>query len=120
MSRSYEVNIEVEKIRDGEAEAIEEAIENYGEELSFNNHGTTLFAYGETSLCGGASEDDRSRELAKVIWDVTKRPVNITFSWYCLEREPDETCYMTEDDFAEMFPALEQLAMAADGEEESD
>jgi hypothetical protein len=114
MSRSYEVEIEIEGLKEGEAAKIEAALDESGEGLTAESYAVLFHAYGDTTLSGGCSTDDRAEELARVIFEAVKRPVDITFSWWFKEREPDETNFFSDEEFAEMFPALTQLAMAAD------
>jgi hypothetical protein len=119
MSRSYEINIEVEGLEDDEDEKVKAAIESV-EDIEVNTYGSTVFAAGDTTLAGGTTEDDRAQEIAKAIWAAVKAPVAITISWYFKDRDPDETNYFTEDEYDKMFPALEQLAMAAEEEKGED
>lgn len=115
MSRGYEVLIEVTDLEDeDEGEKVKTAILEV-EGLGVHVYGASLQAEGDITLGGGQTEDDWSEEVAKAIWKVTNRAVEITVSWWDKDRDPDETCFFGEPEFLETLPALTQLAAVAKG-----
>jgi hypothetical protein len=116
MSRSYRVDLDA-KVKDiEESGRVTDVIMEFDDELDVDSWPTSVQAYGVVSLGGGNDTDDWATEIAKKIWAVTKRHVEITVNWWYEDRSPDEVTYLDEDAYLATLPALTQLATAADEE----
>ena len=101
MSRHYSMSIEIEGIvpeRQAEIENDANCIWSFEDWVLHNG---LLCAYGDSSLCGGETEEEFTDRLAKAIWQANKAYCQVTVTATYLEDLPCEEHLRDEDDYAQ-------------------
>lgn len=100
MSRRYEMTVEVKKIDPALKSKIQQDLNDiWPFDFDGDKHDQNkIFGTGESCLCGGMSEDDFSRRIAKTILAANKKPCRVNVYATYLEELPYETYSFDEDD----------------------
>ena len=113
MSRLYEMHVKIIGFDPKRQEAIEEAANDEWtfEEWSDNKKWIKsrkskapieMSAYGQEQLCGGESEDEFARRMAKAIMKANGKPCEVQINATCMEDLPYTPFSFDEDDFKEL------------------
>lgn len=107
MSRYYEMSVEVSGHASAKADAIQAAAEQewpFGDWwIAGNDDAATMHATGQSSLCGGESEEEFTERLALAIWRANGAFCRVSVDATYLENLPYETHELDESDYARLI-----------------
>ena len=103
MSRYYGMDVLIHGVQPGRIPAVKEAAEKEWEFDGWTQEEqkgqTNLAAYGESSLCGGETEEELTDRLTQAIWRANQRFCRVTVHAIYLESLPFETHERDEEDY---------------------
>ena len=99
MSRSYRMTVEITRYNAARRADICAAAEAEWPFSDWEVIGDTLWAAGESSLCGGETEDEFTDRLAQAVWRANEGPCEITVRALDLDDLPDEIYFRDADHY---------------------
>jgi len=108
MSRAYQMMVEIEKFDAEKGEAIKSAAEEEWDFEDWYSRDGRLISSGQSSLCGGETEEDFAGRLARAIWKANGKYCEVTVNATYLEEIPYETHSPSEETY-ERLKAQGQL-----------
>jgi len=90
MSRCYNMGVKIENLRPERIEAVKKTASEQWPFEDWFQHDGELSAWGESTLCGGESEEEFSDRLAEAIWKAHGRYCQVTVEATYLEDLPCE------------------------------
>lgn len=104
MSRFYSMTVTVSNY-DPEKEAqIQEAAEEDWPFADWWRGGEAeMQASGQDNLCGGATEEDFTKQLSLAIWKANEAYCDVTVNATCLESLPFDTHTLSKEDYARLM-----------------
>jgi hypothetical protein len=97
MSRAYDMYLQVAQFQPERREGIKAAAQEIWDFEWFCDS-PTLEGFGESSLCGGETEDQFAQRLAKGIWAANGSFCEIVVNATCMESLPYESYTFDEED----------------------
>jgi hypothetical protein len=99
MSRAYDMYLEVKEFQPKRSEAIKTEAEAEWPFEWFTDASDLLEGMGESSLCGGESEQEFADRLAKAVWQANGGSCAVLVTATYLENLPCETYEFDEEAF---------------------
>jgi hypothetical protein len=106
MSRSYDIYLQVGQFQPHRREAIQAAAQRIWPFEWFSDTATLLESFGESSLCGGETDQEFAERLAQAIWQAHGGWCYVLVTATYLEDLPHETYEFDEDDYERQQAAM--------------
>ena len=107
MSRSYAMHIEITGSDPAKQSQIEEVLREHWsiDYFAADNASPLLVAEGESSLCGGESEEEFADRIAGAVWKVNGSYCEVMVTATYLDELPYEVHTRDESDYTRLNPA---------------
>ena len=101
MSRYYRASVRINKPNPGREAAIAEAIKDFWGFEDVDATGDGLISTAESTIGGGMTEEEFSRELAQCVWTANQSFCKVEVCMTYLEDLPYEDYVSTQDEYDE-------------------